>query len=185
MDPKLIEMVLDQYPKEEHKERIKEILSNHKYLSPEEGVELSVRNICDNLFIYEYRNKETKVANGPHVLLCSETGEISIGSYKNDNLDGKCIILDQNGNIEETIDYVNGKKEGINVRYSLDNEHSKEVRTYHNGVIHGLYKLYYKNGKKKVEGYYDNGRLDRNKKLIYNDKDGNPIEITKKKNKLK
>lgn len=69
--------------------------------------------------------------------------------------------------LQETINFVNDKREGISIRYfspeldkfNNDGDIKKEELTYKNNVKHGKYYKYYKNGKINIVANYEEDQL--------------------------
>jgi antitoxin component YwqK of YwqJK toxin-antitoxin module len=83
---------------------------------------------------------------------------ISQESYKNNKLEGKSITFyPDNGKIAESIDYINGKKEGELRKYFPEGNIMTEG-TYVNDQLEGDFTLYFPNGNIQIKGKYKDGR---------------------------
>jgi antitoxin component YwqK of YwqJK toxin-antitoxin module len=99
-------------------------------------------------------------------LLSSET-------YKKGVLHGITkTFYPKTGNVAESIEYVNGIKEGPYKKYFPDGALMTEG-TYVNDLLDGKFTLYHPNGNIQVKGNYKNGRQTGN--WNYFDEDGNAV----------
>ena len=108
--------------------------------------------------------------------------------YLDDKFEGPAIYYYPNGNIRQTINHRNGRRQGIS-RIFDENGAVITVEEYHNGVLIGLerinrvneqgekvgvWKTFYPNGTVMEEEFYKNGVLD-GPTLVYSERTGNII----------
>jgi antitoxin component YwqK of YwqJK toxin-antitoxin module len=76
--------------------------------------------------------------------------------------DGLHTIWDENGNIEDEINYKGGKRDGLWIKFSQRKTGGEkmEERTYKNGKKDGLFTFWYENGQKMYEGTFKDGKPD-------------------------
>jgi len=119
---------------------------------------------------------KAKLYIGEWLYYHNNSDSIMTKEYYNENgeLDGEKTVYFKNGQIAETVAYVNGKEHGKAVNYS-DKGVLIKVFTYSEGELHGVYKDYnfegtlivdgqFKEGKKHGRWkYYKNGKLTKEK----------------------
>lgn len=102
----------------------------------------------------------------------------TVTGYRNGQKHGVFLRGDETGGITEKAFYVNDQLEGKRIVYNRTR--IKEEANYQNGKLEGERKLYYDNGKLQEEGTFKNGKRDGEAKWY--DQEGNPTIQYKYKN---
>lgn len=63
------------------------------------------------------------------------------------------------GNLKSAINYKDDQREGLSREY-YENGKLSQVAHYHKGELHGKFELYFPNGQKNIEDYYEHGLQD-------------------------
>lgn len=90
-----------------------------------------------------------------------------LGTLKNGVREGNWVNYHPNGMVKSITPYVDGKIEGMQVEISTSGQVEKQIM-FHNNLPHGLYKEY-KYTVLKEERTYANGKLEGLAKLYYDD----------------
>ncbi|TXE11904.1 toxin-antitoxin system YwqK family antitoxin [Seonamhaeicola algicola] len=99
-------------------------------------------------------------------------------------LQGKRFVYYPNGQVAESQNYINGKRNGASVWYSVNNVVLKEFM-YENDELHGPSKVYDANGNLKVEGVYKSGKKHGVWKYYENNELKETIDFTPKSKYIK
>lgn len=113
---------------------------------------------------------------------------MSFGKYVDKKKDSTWVYYDEDENLSLTENYTNGELDGKQITYYPKGEFDKqprvlEITTYKNGLKHGDWAQYYKNGQKLSEGTYDIG--DFVGKVIYYHSNGEKNHVHNYKNGVK
>jgi len=78
--------------------------------------------------------------------------------YKNGKLDGVFRSYDENGNLHESIGYLDGEEEGYSILY-YSNGKKKSRETYSRGILNGVSEEWDEKGKLRRQIPFENGQI--------------------------
>jgi len=126
----------------------------------EKGATKVVRHYFDDGYTKGIGRVENEVIVGPWQLFNS-TGRLTAKGVFNakGKREGMWEFYNEQGNLSETAEYLNGEVSGKNIVY-FDNGRKKIVTTYKNDELDGEYLLYNRNGALKQKKYFKEGKLE-------------------------
>ncbi len=111
--------------------------------------------------IRAYGNMVNGAKDGKWLYFKPNGSKDAIYTFKNDVLHGTSILYNNNGIIQQKNKFVNGKKEGKQITYSISGKQISSISHYKNDKLHGKHINFnpYTGGLEKTIKNYDNGLL--------------------------